>query len=370
MKNFHKNNFLLNSKTFFDSCVEKTKDLINTAHCAQKSTNTTVIVGLSGGPDSVFLLHILNQIRKQNQQIKLIATHLDHQWRTESWRDIEFCSDLCKNLGIEFVARKANELNFEVKFNGSKEELGRKMRRTLFNQVLKEKNADFIALAHHLQDQQETFFIRLLRGTSLNGLCCMKEIEGNYIRPLLGINKKDILEYLDSRHIEYLIDPTNVSPDYLRNRVRSNVIPAIEQCDKRFNNKFQSTLEQLKFEDDFLNTLTTQAFKDIFEHQINSKSELVKLKKPLTNSNPQPSNSNHWLGNLKKFKLLHPVLARRVVLHWLIQEQLAFNLSSNYLDEIIKFLISPSGGQHIVGQKWKICKKSNSFGISLFEIKS
>ncbi|KKQ11689.1 MAG: tRNA(Ile)-lysidine synthase [candidate division TM6 bacterium GW2011_GWF2_36_6] len=321
-------------------------------------------MGLSGGPDSVFLLHVLNHLQKQNQQIKIIATHLDHQWRAESWRDVEFCSNLCKSLGIEFIARKANKLNLDIKFNGSKEEIGRKMRRTLFKQILKEKNADFIALAHHLQDQQETFFIRLLRGASLSGLCCMKEIDGNYIRPLLGINKKDILEYLDasrnrearSNQIKYLIDPTNVSPDYLRNRIRSNVIPALEQCDERFNKKFQSTLEQLNLEDDFLKTLATQAFNDIFEQPKNLNTDLT--------------NSNHWLGDLKKFKLLHPVLARRVILHWLIQEKLAFNLSTNYLDEIIKFLISPRGGTHLVGQKWKIYKKANSFGISLFEIKS
>ena len=137
-------------KTFFDSCVQKASNLIESAHSAEKSTNITIIVGLSGGPDSVFLLHVLNHLQKQNPKIKIIATHLDHQWRTESWRDIEFCSELCKKLNIEFIARKAEELNLDIKFNGSKEEIGRKMRRALFKQILKEKNADFIALAHQI----------------------------------------------------------------------------------------------------------------------------------------------------------------------------------------------------------------------------
>ena len=365
----------ITNMNFFDSCIQKTCTLIHAA-CSKKniSDNCTIILGLSGGPDSVFLLHVLNHIQKQNAQtkqkpqIKIIATHLDHQWRTESWRDVEFCSQLCNSLNIEFIARKAEELNLEIKFNGSKEELGRKMRRALFNQILKEKNADFIALAHHLQDQQETFFLRLLRGSSLSGLCCMQEIDGNYIRPLLGINKKDILEYLDSsrnrearsNHIKYLIDPTNVSPDYLRNRIRSNVIPALVECDERFNSKFQSTLEQLKLEDDFLKLLATQAFNDIFAlNNIFEQSKNPKLKS--VKSKHQFENSKHWLGDLKKFKLLHPVLARRVVLHWLIQEKLAFNLSTNYLDEIIKFLNSDQGGTHTVGQNWKICKKAGLF---------
>jgi len=366
----------------------RTCNLITTA-CNQKNTSgtheceiTTIILGLSGGPDSVFLLHVLNHIQKQNPKIKIIAVHLDHQWRQESWRDVEFCSQLCKSLNIEFIARKAEELNLEVKFNGSKEELGRKMRRSLFNQILKEKNADFIALAHHLQDQQETFFIRLLRGASLSGLCCMQEIDGNYIRPLLGINKKEIIEYLDSsrnrearsNQIKYLIDPTNISPDYLRNRIRSNIIPALEQCDERFNSKFQTTLEQLNLEDDFLKSLAAQEFNNIFEQPTNSNPSLVKSEPSLTNSKPKLANSesslvnsSHWLGNLKKFKLLHPVLARRVVLHWLIQEKLAFNLSTNYLDEIIRFLNSPRGGNHVVGQNWEIHKKACSFWVEKFK---
>jgi tRNA(Ile)-lysidine synthetase-like protein len=341
---------------FFDSCVQKAFDLVEHA-CKQKSISShpKIVLGLSGGPDSVFLLYVLQELQKQTQ-VELVATHLDHQWRNESWRDIEFCAQLCKNFGIEFIARKAEDLNLEFKFNGSKEELGRKMRRALFNQILKEKKADFIALAHHLQDQQETFFIRLLRGSSLSGLCCMQEFDGNYIRPLLKINKKEIIEYLDSNQIKYLIDPTNISPEYLRNRIRLNIIPALEQCDARFNGKFQSTLEQLKLEDDFLKTLATQAFNDIFEKSLKSNSQLA--------------NSVHWHGNLKKFRLLHPILAKRVVLHLLIQEKLAFNLSTNYLDEIIRFLTSPRGGLHIVGQKWKIYKKANSFGISLIEIES
>ena len=336
-------NTFRDSNTFFELCVQKTFDLIEHA---QKQKNISgdckIVVGLSGGPDSVFLLHVLNQLQKQNPQIKIIATHLDHQWRSESWRDVEFCSILCQQLGIEFVARKAEELSLDIKYNGSAEELGRKMRRFLFEQVRQEKQADFIALAHHLQDQQETFFLRLLRGASLSGLRCMQEIDGPYIRPLLGINKKEIIEYLDSNQIKYLIDPTNISQNYLRNRIRLNVIPALELCDSRFNNKFQSTLEQLALEDDFLKLLAAKAFNDIFK---------------------QMSDLKRWQGDLKKIKLLHPVLARRVVLHWLIQEKLAFNLSTNYLDEIIRFLSSERGGCHSVSNKWKICKKSNYFWI-------
>jgi tRNA(Ile)-lysidine synthase len=300
-----------------------------------------IILGLSGGPDSVFLLHVLQQLQKNNV-LTLVAVHLDHQWRQESWQDVEFCKQLCESLNVAFISRKASELNLSIKPNGSAEEIGRKMRRFLFAQVLKEKQADFIALAHHLQDQQETFFLRLLRGASLTGLSCMRVFDGLYIRPLLGVDKQDILEYLNSNKIKHLVDPTNISQDYLRNRIRLNVIPAIKQCDSRFDQKFQSTIEQLRAEDDFLKLLAEHEFNTVFVKQNADK---------------------YYQGSLKKIRTLHPIVAKRVILHWLIQEKVSFSLSSKYLHEILKFLRSERGGKHKVGHNWCIVKKQDHFWL-------
>jgi tRNA(Ile)-lysidine synthase len=315
-----------------------------------------IVLGLSGGPDSVFLLYVLYELKKQ-KKIDLVATHLDHQWRAESWQDVEFCKKLCRTLDVEFISYKADELGVAFKSNGSKEELGRKMRRFLFDKVLSDTGSQFICLAHHLQDQQETFFLRLLRGASLSGLCCMREFDGKYLRPLLNVNKKEIIEYLDlSFHSEldsvsganysnfpkYLIDSTNTSQDYLRNRIRSNVLPALESVDSRFGDKFKTTVKLLQQEDDFLNLLAVQAFNDIFTFD---------------------SKVNHWVGNLLKFKQLQVVHARRLILYWLIQEKCAFNVSTNFLDEIIDFLCSPRGGSHQVGASWSVFKKQKSFWI-------
>ncbi len=322
-----------------DKVLQDTLDLISSA-CRQKNIlkSPKIVLGLSGGPDSVFLLHVLHNLQK-NDAIKLVAVHLDHQWRQESWRDVEFCKQLCQSLNVEFISRKASELNLNIKPNGSSEEIGRKMRRFLFAQILKEKQADFIALAHHLQDQQETFFLRLLRGTSLSGLSCMRAFDGIYIRPLLGLSKNEILEYLDSSQIKYLTDPTNVSQDYLRNRIRLNVIPSIKQCDSRFDQKFQSTVEHLRSEDDFLKLLAEKEFNNIF------------VKK------------DYWQGSLKKIRLLHSVFVKRVILHWLIREEVSFSLSSKYIDEIIRFLNSNRGGKHQIGHNWIIVKRQDSFWI-------
>jgi len=299
--------------------------------------NPTIVLGLSGGPDSVFLLHLLASL-----QVKIVAAHLDHEWRVESGEDVEFCMQLCQNLGVDFVTSKAEALNFN--FNGSKEDLGRRMRRFFFEQVLARNNGNFIALAHHAQDQQETFFMRLIRGTTLSGLGCMASIDGKYIRPLLDVNKEDIINYLEQNQIEYLTDSTNLSDDYLRNRIRKHAIPALKKCDARFEFKFKSTLQQIKLEDAFFKKLAQQEFERIFTFD---------------------SAQNGWTGDLTKFCNVDPVLQRRVVLFWLVKENIKFNLSSKYLDEILRFLNSGRGGKHQLSDDWYLLKKKNLFKIEV-----
>jgi len=151
-----------------------------------------LVVGFSGGPDSVFLLHLLASIRTSHN-ITLIAAHLDHQWRSNSHEDVVFCKTMAEQLNITFISSTINALQKDFNANGSTEAQGRAARRHFFETVLKEQNAQGIALAHHLQDQEETFFIRLIRGSSLSGLTGMLSRDGAYIRPLLEINKSEIL---------------------------------------------------------------------------------------------------------------------------------------------------------------------------------
>ncbi len=122
---------------------------------------STVVLGLSGGPDSVFLLHLL-----ADKNIKLIAAHLDHEWRADSADDVTFCKKLAQKYNVPFITAKASELKRTFKWDGSQEQLGRAMRRHFFATVAAAHATDSIALAHHAQDQQETFFIRLMRGRS------------------------------------------------------------------------------------------------------------------------------------------------------------------------------------------------------------
>lgn len=299
-----------------------------------------IILGLSGGPDSVFLLIFLKKLEEENI-IELACAHLDHGWRQESTKDVKFCQNLCKKLKIKLIAEHAKDLCLNLKFNGSKEEMGRYLRRTFFENLLKELNFNYIALAHQLDDQQETFFYRIIRGTTLTGLTGIKNLDKPYIRPILNVTKQEILDYLNQNNIKYLIDYTNLSDNFLRNRIRKYVIPAINKCDSRFNQKFSSTLKLLQEEEIFLKNLTQEIFNKIFT-----------LK------------NNAFTGNLKDFLNLDLVLQKRLLIYWLIKENLNFNLSEKYLKEILRFLKQKSGGIHQISINWAINKKQNLFWIN------
>ena len=141
--------------------------------------HSTLIIGLSGGPDSVYLLHQLVFLQKE-KNLTLIAAHLDHEWRKDSSKDTNFCQQLCTPMPVTFICKKASELGLSLDYKGSQEEIGRKLRRYFFEQLAQKYKATAIVLGHHADDQIETFFIRLIRGSTIYGLSSMKEKEGLY----------------------------------------------------------------------------------------------------------------------------------------------------------------------------------------------
>lgn len=316
-----------------------------------------VVVGLSGGPDSVFLLYVLHQMIKEDKCLA-IAAHLDHEWREKSHEDIVFCQQLCQQWDIPFKSMKASHVAQSFVYNGSKEELGRHMRRAFFAQVMEETGAHLIALAHHAQDQQETFFMRLMRGTTLTGLCCMEESAHSYIRPLLLLSKQDIVSYLQAYNIPFLTDPTNDSDDFLRNRIRKYVLPALKKCDERFDSKFLSTLTHLQEEEKFIQTVVQQVFDRIFSAIPPQTSNLDSLKKTCGNNTCQ-----QYQGNLTFFKELDSIMQRRIVRLWLIKAHVKFLVSTAFLSEIIRFLTEATAPSHRVGIAVTINKKKNLFWL-------
>jgi len=293
---------------------------------------STVVLGLSGGPDSVFLLHFLAPMH-QARIITLVTAHLDHQWRTESADDARWCAQEAQKLNIACVIGRLSDFNGTITWNGSKEEVGRKARRLFLEHTAEHYNADRIALAQHAQDQQETFFIRLIRGTTVHGLIGMQPHSGPYIRPLLEINKIDILAYLDTHSIDYLIDSSNDSPDYLRNRIRHAVLPSLRAADNRFEQNFRKMATRLQATQDYLQEQAKQALATITS-----------------------TDNNLCAMNTTQLLTLHPVMQQEVIITWLIAHHVPFSPSESFLCEILRFA-KKGTGMHAIGSTWSLVKK-------------
>ena len=188
----------------------------------------SIVIGLSGGGDSVALTSALLALRKR-MGLKLAAAHLNHRLRgAESDRDEEFVRAMCARLGLELQVERAEGLG--AISGANLEERARDARREFLGRAADRVGADFIALGHHRDDQAETVLMRLMRGAGAAGMAAMAERgPERLIRPMLSISRAEIREYLDACAIPFVEDSSNSSRDFLRNRIRGELIPMLER---------------------------------------------------------------------------------------------------------------------------------------------
>ena len=184
----------------------------------------SVLVALSGGPDSTALLYLLNGIRDVFE-LKLAAAHLDHSIRAESSRDREFCRDLCRGLKIRFYSRRIDIAKIAKRDGSNIEETGRKARYDYLNSLSANYGYKKIATGHTMDDNAETVLFNLIRGAGLTGLRGIPAKRGNIIRPLIGFKKHELVNWLQYNKIKYMTDRTNRSVKYSRNRIRLRILP-------------------------------------------------------------------------------------------------------------------------------------------------
>lgn len=183
-----------------------------------------VVVGLSGGADSVCLFLLLFSLREQ-LGIELAAVHVNHGLRgAEADADEGYVKELCKKLGVPCKCYFFPVAEIARKEQLSEEETGRAVRRRAFAEYMEEWKGTKLALAHHQDDAAETMLHHLARGTSLSGLCSLKPVRGNVIRPLLCMNREEVEHYLKERKIAYCTDSTNLEDAYTRNKIRHHVL--------------------------------------------------------------------------------------------------------------------------------------------------
>ena len=236
--------------------------------------NDNLVVGFSGGPDSVFLLYFLNTIRKE-YNLNLLAVHINHSIREEgAKKDEDFSRNFCKLYNIEFIAYKENVPKYAKDNKLSLEDAGRQIRYRIFNEeATKLGNNSKIAIAHHKDDVVETIFLNFLRGAGINGLIGIEEKNNNIIRPILNIEKNEILDFLNENKIEYVEDLSNYENDYRRNKVRNELIPYIKDS---FNPGIVNSIinmsniirEEYNFIDDYCNNLNL-INKDLYNLYLN-----------------------------------------------------------------------------------------------------
>ena len=205
-------------------------------------SNDIIVVGFSGGPDSVFLVEMLKKLQ-HFFNFKIYLVHINHLLRGEDAdSDENFSFEYAKKNNLEIFIKRIPVKEIVKEVGKTLEEVGREERYKFFFEIYEKVRATKIATAHNKDDQIETFLFRLIRGTSLQGLEGIKIKNNNVIRPISEIYKKDILEYLNKNEIQYKIDKTNFENEFTRNSIRLDLIPFIEE---RYNIKFKDKIFSL-----------------------------------------------------------------------------------------------------------------------------
>ena len=207
------------------------------------------IIGLSGGPDSVALLH---HLCLQEDPSHLLATHCNFHLRgEESMRDQHFCEALCQQLGVPLVVQHFDTQAYMAQEKISLELAARQLRYAWWEQLAVQKEAETgqpvrIAVGHHRDDSIETLLMNLMRGTGIKGLVGIPATNGRIVRPLLHLSRADILAYLDQHHLSYITDSSNLECEATRNKIRNLLLPLMEQINPNARQGIQQTIHFLQ----------------------------------------------------------------------------------------------------------------------------
>lgn len=239
---------------------EKAEDTV-CRYGMEKYIESGVLVGLSGGADSVMLLCFLMEYRRRRElDFSIVCVHVNHGIRgEEADNDQEFCHRLCDELGVEFIAQSYNVPQLAKSSRVGLEEAARMTRYSIFQWIIRGRDdLGAVAVAHNMSDNAETVIFNILRGSGARGASGIRPIRDNIIRPLIEITKSEITSALDAAGIPYVIDSTNICRDYTRNYIRHDVIPAF----KRINDDPEKMLSRfsanLRSDDDYITSVAKE----------------------------------------------------------------------------------------------------------------
>ncbi len=233
-----------------------------------------VIIGLSGGPDSICLLIILNNL-KDEFKLALHALYIDHGLRPEETsREIKFCKKLCERFNIPFVTRSIDVKSYAKEKGINKQEAARHLRYQVFDKTAFKIKAQRIALGHTANDQAETLLMRLFRGSGPTGLSGIPPVRGIIIRPLIEIERGEIEGYLEKEEVEFIVDSSNLREDYLRNKIRLSLMPMLIELNPHIIKTLSKTAEIFREEERYLDTIIMKTLMKLIIRKYESRIDL------------------------------------------------------------------------------------------------
>jgi tRNA(Ile)-lysidine synthase len=233
-----------------------------------------VLVGLSGGPDSVCLLSILHSLRERFTS-EISAMYVDHGLRPrETGNEIEFCRNLCERLNVPFRTKTINVRSYAQDRKMNMQEAARQLRYRTFDETSGDIGARRIALGHTADDQAETLLMRLFRGSGPTGLSGIPPVRKNIIRPLIETRRGEIEKFLDDEKIEYIIDSSNLKENYLRNRIRLSLVPMLKEYNPDIIETLSKTAAIFRDEEKYFEIIGTKALMKLISRKTASRIEL------------------------------------------------------------------------------------------------
>lgn len=239
-----------------------------------------IVLGVSGGPDSITMLNVLNEIKNEKIKFDIVIAHINHGLRENAKIDEKYVQDFCKKINVECFVLHANVKELSEKEKRGLEETGREVRYEFFNKVLKETKANKIAIAHNSNDNVETIIMNIIRGSGLSGLKGIEAKNGIYIRPLIECERSLIEKYCEEKKLNPRHDESNDVNIYTRNKIRNVAIPYIKE---ELNPNIIETITRLSLiaKDDinYLDLKTEEAYKNMCIEEKISTNEVYNVEK-------------------------------------------------------------------------------------------
>ena len=301
-----------------------------------------IVLGVSGGPDSICMLHILAKLLEKKS---LKVAHINHMIREEAENDEEYVKNYCQKNGIEFYSKRIDIKKIAYTNKIGLEEAGRNARYEYFNEILEKTNATKIAIAHNKNDKVETVLMNILRGSGTQGLRGIEAKRGKIIRPLIECERKEIEKYCEENELNPRIDKTNFEDIYNRNKIRNVVIPYVQ---KEFNPNIIQTISRLSNiaieEDEYIEKQVKKAYQEILLEE--NKKEIVL--------------------DLKTFNLQEKVIKSRLI-RYTIKRLFGTtaNIEKIHIEDIIKLCSNNIGNKYLTPNKnIKIFVKDHKIFVS------